>query len=217
MPLPIFTIQTFNQNTLQPAGAVFAQRVEMITAGRDFLGGITGSTGGRNTAIEKKMHDLTKSLVEELHLQANRAFPNAVALVDVKMHISNDSPELLTGQASATALVKRNKLPTSQPSPVSSGEVAAPMASPLPVAMASPAPMASPLPAPMASPLPAPMASPLAFKNNTRNSRISNAPMNPMSANRSNRLNPGISANSAIPMKIGGKKNFLSKSRKNRI
>jgi len=207
MPLPIFTIQTFNQNTLQPAGAVFAQRVEMITAGRDFLGGITGSTGGRNTAIEKKMHDLTKSLVEELHLQANRAFPSAVALVDVKMHISNDSPELLTGQASATALVKRNKLPTPQPSPVTSAEVSAPMASP----MASP--MAAPLPAPIA----APMASPIAVKNNTRNSRILNAPVNPVSANRVNRVNPGISANSAIPMKAGGKKNFLSKSRKNRI
>jgi uncharacterized protein YbjQ (UPF0145 family) len=203
MPLPIFTIQTFNQNTLQPAGAVFAQRVEMIPAGRDFLGGITGSTGGRNTAIEKKMHDLTKSLVEELHLQANRAFPSAVALVDVKMHISNDSPELLTGQASATALVKRNKLPTPQPSPVTSAEVSAPMA----------APMASPLPAP----LPAAMASPMAVKNNTRNSRILNAPVNPVSANRVNRVNPGISANSAIPMKAGGKKNFLSKSRKNRI
>ena len=195
MPLPIFTIQTFNQNTLQPAGAVFAQRVEMITAGRDFLGGITGSTGGRNTAIEKKMHDLTKSLVEELHLQANRAFPSAVALVDVKMHISNDSPELLTGQASATALVKRNKLPTPQPSPVTSGEVSAPMA----------------------SPLAAPMASPMAVKNNTRNSRILNAQVNPVSANRVNRVNPGVSANSAIPMKVGGKKNFLSKSRKNRI
>jgi uncharacterized protein YbjQ (UPF0145 family) len=215
MPLPIFTIQTFNQNTLQPAGAVFAQRVEMITAGRDFLGGITGSTGGRNTAIEKKMHDLTKSLVEELHLQANRAFPSAVALVDVKMHISNDSPELLTGQASATALVKRNKLPTPQPSPVTSGEVSAPMASPLPAPMASPLP--APMASPMASPMAAPMASPVAVKNNTRNSRILNAPVNPVLANRSNRVNPGISANSAIPMKIGGKKNFISKSRKNRI
>jgi len=52
--LPIFTIQTFNQNALQPAGAVFAQRVESISIARNFFAGVTGIVGGRSTMMEKK-------------------------------------------------------------------------------------------------------------------------------------------------------------------
>ena len=33
----MFTIQTFNQSVLQPAGAVFAQRVEAVSLLRDFV------------------------------------------------------------------------------------------------------------------------------------------------------------------------------------
>ena len=187
MPLPIFTIQTFNQNTLQPAGAVFAQRVEAVSVSRNFLAGITGSTGstgGRNTTMEKKMNDLTKALMEELQLQTRAAFPNAVALVDVKMHFSDigkdESNMFLAGQASATALIKRNK-------PMGSSMASAPMAS---------APMA-----PMAS---GPMApGPMATKNNSR---------------MVNRLrNPINFENPTSPARVGGKRNFISKSRKNRI
>ena len=116
MPLPIFTIQTFNQNALQPAGAVFAQRVEAVSIARNFLAGITGIIGGRNTAMEKKMNDLTKVLTEELQMQAMTAYPNAVALIDVKMIFSDigkdDSNMFLAGQASATALIKRTKQPS---------------------------------------------------------------------------------------------------------
>ena len=200
MPLPIFTIQTFNQNTLQPAGAVFAQRVEAVSIARNFLAGITGSEGGRNTAMEKKMNELTRSLMEELQLQTRTAYPNALALVDVKMHFSDigkdDSNVFLAGQASATALIKRNKVATPM-------APATPMASPatVPMAMASPVPMASPVhmasPVPMASPATVPL------KNNSRNSKIPNNPMNSM--------------NSGNPTKVGGRKSFISKSRKNRI
>jgi len=210
MPLPIFTIQTFNQNTLQPAGAVFAQRVEAVSVSRNFLAGITGSTGstgGRNTTMEKKMNDLTKALMEELQLQTRAAFPNAVALVDVKMHFSDigkdESNMFLAGQASATALIKRNK-------PMGSSMASAPMAS-APMAPMASAPMASAPMAPMASgPMaPGPMASgpmapgPMATKNNSR---------------MVNRLrNPINFENPTSPARVGGKRNFISKSRKNRI
>ncbi|NDB85374.1 MAG: hypothetical protein EB127_22125, partial [Alphaproteobacteria bacterium] len=81
--LPVFTIQTFNQNALQPAGAVFAQRVESISVTRSFFSGVTGVAGGRNTMMEKKMNDLTLALMQELDTQAKKMYPNTVALVNV--------------------------------------------------------------------------------------------------------------------------------------
>ena len=114
MALPVFTIQTFNQNTLQPAGAVFAQRVEAVTLNKNMFAAFTGPTGGRNAAMEKKISDLTKGLMDELKLQSRASYPDAVALVDVKIHFSeigkDESNMLLVGQASATALNKRNKV-----------------------------------------------------------------------------------------------------------
>jgi len=146
MSLPIFTIQSFNQAALQPAGAVFAQRVESVTLARSMLAGITGSSGGRNTMIEKKMNDLTKILMEELQLQVKTNYPNAVALVDVKLHFSDigkdDSNVLLVGQASATALIKRNKINTSQP--LAPAPMSAPMSAPLPSSQAAPLPALQP-------------------------------------------------------------------------
>ena len=112
-PLPVFTIQTFNQNALQPAGAVFAQRVETISLARNVFAGIGGIIGGRSTLMEKKMNDLTQALMQELDIQAKKMYPNAVALVNVQVNFSNigktDSSMFLAGQASATALIKRVK------------------------------------------------------------------------------------------------------------
>ena len=191
MPLPVFTIQTFNQNTLQPAGAVFAQRVEAVSIARNFLAGITGSTGGRNTAMEKKMNELTKGLMEELQSQTQVAYPSAVALVDVKIHFSDigkdDSNMFLAGQASATALIKRIKVN----SPAMTSQIAQPPAMP---AMAQPSAMPA-MAQPPAMVQPPAMAQPLA-----------------MPAKNNSRIN-----NSGNPTKVGGKKSFISKSRKNRI
>jgi uncharacterized protein YbjQ (UPF0145 family) len=153
--LPVFTIQTFNQNALQPAGAVFAQRVESISIARNFFAGLGGVVGGRNTMMEKKMNDLTRALMEELDIQAKKLYPNAVALVNVNVHFSdickNDSSMFLAGQASATALIKRVKavgqsmVPSSQPPALS------PMPS-APVAMPSAAMPSAPLAPPVLSP-----------------------------------------------------------------
>jgi uncharacterized protein YbjQ (UPF0145 family) len=157
--LPVFTVQTFNQNALQPAGAIFAQRVEAISIARSFVAGVAGVVGGRSTLMEKKMNDLTRALMEELDLQARKLYPNAVALVDVEVHFSNigkhDSNMFLAGQASATALIKRVKavgqsMIPSSPVPMAS----APLASaPLDSAPLASAPLASaPLASPVASP-----------------------------------------------------------------
>uniref|UniRef100_A0A6C0APM9 Uncharacterized protein n=1 Tax=viral metagenome TaxID=1070528 RepID=A0A6C0APM9_9ZZZZ len=205
MSLPIFTIQTFNQNTLQPAGAVFAQRVEAVSMARNVFAGISGSVGGRNMVMEKKMNDLTKVLMEELQSQTKTAYPNAVALVDVKMHFSDigkdDSNMFLAGQASATALIKRNK-PVAQAPASSSG----PMAMAAPLAMAAPMPMPMPMPGPMPMaapmPMPGPGLGPMAI-NQSRNSRVANSKPN-------NSTNP-------VPVSTGGKyRSKLGKSRKNR-
>jgi len=202
MPLPIFTIQTFNQTTLQPAGAVFAHRVESVSIARNFFAGVTSSEGGRNTAIEKKMQDLTRVLMEELQLQSRTAYPNAVALVDVKMHFSDigkdDSNIFLAGQASATALIKRNKLPTPVPTnaPVVPLE---PVASNAPLVPLAPVASNAPL-APVASNAPLVPLAPVGLRNN---SRMTNRPVNYVSSTNST--------------KVGGKKSFISKSRKNRI
>ena len=146
MSLPIFTIQSFSQTALQPAGAVFAQRVESVSMARNFLAGITGVVGGRNTIMEKKMNDLTKGLMEELQLQVQNKYPNAVALVDVKLHFSDigkdDSNMFLAGQASATALIKRNKQNTSQP--LASAPLSAPLSAPMPSSQPFAAPAAAP-------------------------------------------------------------------------
>ena len=112
-PLPIFTIQTFNQAALQAAGSVFVQRVESISIARNFFAGVTGVAGGRSTMMEKKMNDLTQALMQELDSQAKKMYPNAVALVNVQVHFSdigkNDQNMFLAGQASATILIKRVK------------------------------------------------------------------------------------------------------------
>ena len=137
--LPVFTIQTFNQNALQPAGAVFAQRVESISVTRSFFSGVTGVAGGRNTMMEKKMNDLTLALMQELDTQAKKMYPNTVALVNVQIHFSDigktDNNMFLTGQASATALIKRVKAIGQSMIPSSSAPLAsAPLASaPLPM------------------------------------------------------------------------------------
>lgn len=201
-PLPVFTIQTFNQNALQPAGAVFAQRVESISIARNFFSGLGGIVGGRNTMMEKKMNDLTTVLMEELDIQAKKLYPSAVALVNVQVHFSDicksDSSMFLAGQASATAIIKRVKavgqsmVPSSQPP--------APLVSaPLAPAPLSPAPLAS---APLAS---APLAS----------APLAPAPIAPTSSTNS----PAIQNNKlmGIPKPISGgkskRKSFISKSR----
>jgi len=118
MALPMFTIQTFNQNILQPAGAVFAQRVEAVSVLRDFMAGIGGLIGGQSTTMEKKMNDLTKVLQDELQKKAKEQYPNVVALVDVTLTFSDIGKDannmFLAGQASATALV-RVAAPTARP------------------------------------------------------------------------------------------------------
>lgn len=150
-PLPVFTIQTFNQTALQPAGAVFVQRVESISVARNFFAGISGVVGGRSTMMEKKMNDLTKVLMEELDLQAKKMYPNAVALVNVDLHFSDigktDSNMFLAGQASATALIKRVKA-VGQSMVPSSPPPLAPLPSVLPL------PSVPPLPSVASSPLP---------------------------------------------------------------
>jgi len=112
MPLPIITVQTFNQSALRAAGAVFVQRVESVSFGRGVLAGITGLVGGRNELMEKKMNDLTQALLTELDTQAKKVYPNAIGLVDANIDFSTAGPDssmILIGQASATVLVKREK------------------------------------------------------------------------------------------------------------
>jgi len=202
--LPVFTIQTFNQNALQPAGAVFAQRVESISVARGFFSGVTGVAGGRNTMMEKKMNDLTLSLMQELDTQAKKMYPNTVALVNVQIHFSDigktDSNMFLTGQASATALIKRVKAIGQSMIPSSS----APLASaPLASAPLASAPLAS---APLASaPLPMPALP---------------SPSSP-AASAAMVLSPQEKKDLIIPKPISGGKSkkrlsFISKSRKNR-
>jgi hypothetical protein len=139
------------------------------------------------------MNDLTQAIIQELDIQAKKMYPSAVALVNVQVHFSDigktDSNMFLSGQASATALIKRVK-------PVGQSMIPSPVAS---------APMASP----MASPLAAPMASPMAPAMPPSSSPASSAAM---------ALSPQNSKNLAIPKPIGGakRKSFISKSRKNR-
>ena len=164
MALPIFTIQSFNQSALQPAGAVFAQRVESVSVAKSSFAGFSSPNTGRSTAMEKKMNDLTKALISEINSQAKATYPNAVALVDLKLQFSNIGKNgdniLLAGQASATALLKRKAS-----APIA-GPVAAPvvMSQPMDMAMAvaAPVPVASqPMasqPVAMAPPAPEPMA-----------------------------------------------------------
>ena len=110
--LPMFTISTFNQNRFQPAGAVFAQRVE--TVGGSSKGGLFSSSKptevGRNPAMEKSMDNLTRVLKEQLVVNTLAVFPSAKALVDLKITFSNigtNDTIHLAGQATATALVNR--------------------------------------------------------------------------------------------------------------
>jgi hypothetical protein len=76
MPLPLITVQTFNQSSLQAAGAVFVQRVESVSVSRGLLAGITGAPSGtgRNELMEKKMNDLTQVLLSELDIQAKKKY-----------------------------------------------------------------------------------------------------------------------------------------------
>ena len=131
MALPIFTIESFNQNTLQAAGAVFAQRVETVSLLRDLFAGIGGIIGGRSTTMEKKMDDLTKVLLEEIQAKTISKYPNAVALIDLKLLFSDigktQNNMFLAGQASATVLIRKVGR-TSQPIDVSQPTAMAPTA-----------------------------------------------------------------------------------------
>lgn len=122
MALPVYTIESFNQNALQAAGAIFAQRVETISLLRNIFAGIGGIIGGRSTTMEKKMEDLTKVLLEEIQAKAISKYPNAVALIDLKLQFSDigktQENMFLAGQASATVLIKkigRTSQPQAQP------------------------------------------------------------------------------------------------------
>ena len=131
MALPIFTIESFNQNTLQAAGAVFAQRVETVSLLRDLFAGIGGIIGGRSTTMEKKMDDLTKVLLEEIQAKTISKYPNAVALIDLNLLFSDigktQNNMFLAGQASATVLIRKVGR-TSQPIDVSQPTAMAPTA-----------------------------------------------------------------------------------------
>ena len=111
--LPMFTISTFNQNKFQPAGAVFAQRVETVGGapkGGLFSSSSSKSEAGRNPAMEKNMDNLTRALKEQLVVNTLAVFPSAKALVDLKITFSNigtNDTIHLAGQATATALVNR--------------------------------------------------------------------------------------------------------------
>jgi len=143
MPLPIITVQTFNQSSLRAAGSVFVQRVESVSIARGVLSGITGLVGGRNELMEKKMNDLTQSLLAELDTRAKKVYPNAIGLVDANIDFSAAGPDssmILIGQASATVLVKREK-------PLSIG----PSSSPQPLVMSPQPPLLS-MPPPQGDP-----------------------------------------------------------------
>jgi uncharacterized protein YbjQ (UPF0145 family) len=193
--LPVFTIQTFNQNSLQPAGAVFAQRVETISISRSLFAGVDGAVGGRSVVMEKKMNDLTRTLIEELDIQAKKTYPNAVALVNVQVHFSdigkNDSNMFLAGQASATALIKRVKAVGQSMAPSEQ----LPPGMPLAMAPAMPPAMAPAMSQPMAPAMSQPMAP---------------APLSPPVEQVNTKL-------MGIPRAISGgkskRKSFISKSR----
>ena len=177
--LPIFTIQTFNQNALQAIGAVFAQQVEGVPI---------SITPGRNPAMEQKIVDLTNALKYQLNTNTLSSYPKALALVDLKISFteigSSGQNILLLGQATATALTKKtSKAPSNRvnqgyasaamqvPMPLSQGSMAnlfgsssplgqIPAADPFgslsPMAMAPPVPVPAPMSMAMAPPVPMP-------------------------------------------------------------
>jgi hypothetical protein len=174
MPLPLITVQTFNQSSLQAAGAVFVQRVESVSVSRGLLAGITGAPSGtgRNELMEKKMNDLTQVLLSELDIQAKKKYPAAIGLVnaDIDFTISGqDASMMLIGKASATVLVKRTKPLVSSgtmPEPMSrpmSEPAAMPMSAPMPRPMSEPMPMSAPMPRfdPMSRPMSEPRLDPM--------------------------------------------------------
>jgi hypothetical protein len=199
--LPIFTIQTFNQNALQAIGAVFAQQVEGVPI---------SITPGRNPAMEQKIADLTKALKEQLNTSALSSYPKALALVDLKISFteigSSGQNILLLGQATATALTKKASKPPSNrvnqgsasgpmqasgPMPLSQGSMAnlfgsssplGQMPAPDPFGSLSPAPMAPPMAPPMPAPMPVPNLGPISNmsipknfqRGGTRNRRRAN-------------------------------------------
>lgn len=164
MPLPLITVQTFNQSSLQAAGAVFVQRVESVSVSRGLLAGITGAPSGtgRNELMEKKMNDLTQVLLSELDIQAKKKYPAAIGLVnaDIDFTISSqDASMMLIGKASATVLVKRTKPLVSSgtmPEPMSR-----PMSEPMPRPMSEPMPMSAPRLDPMSRPMSEPRLDPM--------------------------------------------------------
>ena len=209
MDLPIFTIQTFNQNTLRAAGAVFAHRVDLIKSPPKglFSGGATPSNFSANTAMEQRIVLLKEELMKKLNEESVNKYGNdkVKALVDIKLDFSLLGESLL-GQASATVLVERIK-------PVAA--ISAPISSPMPAAMSAPisapisnsrAPISSPMPAPMAAAMAAPMAAPISPP--MPNSRAANSrPANSRAPEPANRL----------PTTGGKYKSKLGKSRKNRL
>ena len=189
--LPMFTISTFNQNIFQPAGAVFAQRVE--TLGAAPKGGLFSTSKvdlGRNPAMEKNMDNLTRVLKEQLVVNTLAVFPSAKALVDLKITFSNigtNDTIHLAGQATATALVNRppKTAPNSMSPPVVKpieSEVSEdprpfpPMnqgPGPGPGPLNAAAPLSAPAPGlgPLSGPRPGPMLGGRRYKKNKSNRR----------------------------------------------
>jgi uncharacterized protein YbjQ (UPF0145 family) len=109
MAIPVFTTNVFNQNLLQPVGAIFVQRVESVSVARDFMAGLGAIVGGQSKTMEKKMNDLTAAVLQELQTQTKAKYPNAVAIVgvDVDFSVIGQTNDFIAAQARGTVLVKR--------------------------------------------------------------------------------------------------------------
>ncbi len=109
MAIPVFTTNVFNQNLLQPVGAIFVQRVESVSVARDFMAGLGAIVGGQSKTMEKKMNDLTAAVLQELQTQTKAKYPNAVAIVgaDIDFSVIGQTNDFIAAQARGTVLIKR--------------------------------------------------------------------------------------------------------------
>ena len=171
-PLAVFTTQTFSQTSLQPGGAVFVNRVEIINVGKN-----PATSEGRNILMEKKINELTRSLMGDLDIQAKKMYPTSVALVNVDIRFSeigtSNQTITLLGQASATAVIRRVK-PVGQ-TLISPGPSAAPALGPAAPALGPVAPALGRAP-PSALPSAPPSAPPSALPSALPSARPSSRP-----------------------------------------
>ena len=89
MSFQVVTTPGYDESKFVSLGSVLINRVETISLLRSAIGGIAGIFGGKNSAIQTAIDNLTARSMADFTAQVQSKYPNTVKVVGVSMSIAN--------------------------------------------------------------------------------------------------------------------------------